>query len=728
MLTKSMSVVDNNLYIGNHKISDIADKYKTPLMIYDENHIREKLSTFKENFKSDLYQCEVVYASKAFLTPYMCDLINEYNMSIDCVSLGDLYIVKRSGFPMAKVLMHGNNKSEEELIFCIENSVGYIVVDNFEELKTLDELTRKLKKKVNLLFRVNPGIEAHTHDYIKTALLNSKFGESIYDREKIGKMIAICSENQYLNLEGFHSHIGSNISSSRAYIGEIRILSGFIKMISDEYHFKTKVLNLGGGFAIKYTPDDIDIDLKTIINNIIRTVNRDLGRNGLKIDKLMIEPGRSIVGDAGITVYKVGSIKETFGGKKYVFIDGGMSDNIRPALYQAKYTASIANRFYSDEENIYDIAGKLCESGDIIAHDIMLGKVQKDDYLITYATGAYCYPMASNYNSALRPAVVFVKGDNIKVVIKREEYCDLVKNDLITPKVFDIHTDILYDLHTKVKEGEKDRFLYHVKQLQNGPIKGGLWTMYSPDDFDLIEACKTALKEIDLNLLPGFQVILGLEGLRNLQKPEDIEVLYNLGFRHAMLTWNEENKYAGGVKADPNYGLTDQGKKLLSLMEKLDMIIDLAHLNEKSFFDVLGYTQKNIIYSHGNVKEICDHPRNVNTKQMKALKEVDGLLGLTLAGSFVSQNKEERDIDHFIDHIDYAVSVMGIDNVCFGFDFMDYLEEENENLLDLPNATFVSKLLDTMLKRGYTNDDIFKITYDNFYRRYQNKIILRGSK
>lgn len=728
MLTKSMSVVDNNLYIGNHKISDIADKYKTPLMIYDENHIREKLSTFKENFKSDLYQCEVVYASKAFLTPYMCDLINEYNMSIDCVSLGDLYIVKRSGFPMAKVLMHGNNKSEEELIFCIENSVGYIVVDNFEELKTLDELTRKLKKKVNLLFRVNPGIEAHTHDYIKTALLNSKFGESIYDREKIGKMIAICSENQYLNLEGFHSHIGSNISSSRAYIGEIRILSGFIKMISDEYHFKTKVLNLGGGFAIKYTPDDIDIDLKTIINNIIRTVNRDLGRNGLKIDKLMIEPGRSIVGDAGITVYKVGSIKETFGGKKYVFIDGGMSDNIRPALYQAKYTASIANRFYSDEENIYDIAGKLCESGDIIAHDIMLGKVQKDNYLITYATGAYCYPMASNYNSALRPAVVFVKGDNIKVVIKREEYCDLVKNDLITPKVFDIHTDILYDLHTKVKEGEKDRFLYHVKQLQNGPIKGGLWTMYSPDDFDLIEACKTALKEIDLNLLPGFQVILGLEGLRNLQKPEDIEVLYNLGFRHAMLTWNEENKYAGGVKADPNYGLTDQGKKLLSLMEKLDMIIDLAHLNEKSFFDVLGYTQKNIIYSHGNVKEICDHPRNVNTKQMKALKEVDGLLGLTLAGSFVSQNKEERDIDHFIDHIDYAVSVMGIDNVCFGFDFMDYLEEENENLLDLPNATFVSKLLDTMLKRGYTNDDIFKITYDNFYRRYQNKIILRGSK
>lgn len=728
MNTKSMNVANNELYIGKYKISDLAHKYKTPLLIFDEVQLRNNIKLIKDNFHSDLYQCEVVYASKAFLAPYICDILTEYDLSIDCVSLGDLYIVKKSGFPLSKVVMHGNNKSDEELTFCVENNIGYLVVDNYDELLTLDQITKKLHKKITILFRVNPGIEAHTHDYIKTALLNSKFGESIYDREKIGKMIEICKNNQFLDLQGFHVHIGSNINSSRAYIGEIRVLSGFIKIINETYNFKTKVLNIGGGFAIKYTPEDVEVDLKTIILNIIRVANRDLGRNGLKIEKLMIEPGRSIVGDAGFTVYQVGGIKETFGGKKYVFIDGGMSDNIRPALYQAKYTVALANRFESENQDVYDIAGKLCESGDIIAHEVTLGEVKKGDYLITYATGAYCYPMASNYNSAVKPAVIFVNEGDIKVAIQRESLNDLVRNASFTPKIFDLHTDFLYDLYTKKSKGINNRFAYHVNQLKQSPIKGGIWTMYSPDDFDLIKACEVALAEIDMNELPGFQVILGLEGLRNLHNIDDLDKLYALGFRHAMLTWNEENKYAGGVKAPQESGLTPLGKKLIRKMEELDMIIDLAHLNEKSFFDILKITSKNIIYSHGNVRALCNHPRNVTDEQMLALKAVDGLLGLTLAGSFVSEKQEEKDIDHFLKHLDYAVKIMGIDKVCFGFDFMDYFDEGNKNLNDFPDATYANVLLKKMKEHGYSDEEINKIAFDNFYRRYHNKIILRGTK
>lgn len=726
MKTKTMNVKEEELYIGKYRLSDLARKYKTPLFVYDEVHIKDKLNIFKNNFKSDLYDCEVIYASKAFISPYICNIINEYNMSIDSVSLGDLFILNKSGFPMSKVVMHGNNKSDEELVFCIENKVQYLVIDNIQELKTLDKLTKTMQRDINVLIRVNPGIEAHTHDYIKTAMLNSKFGESIYDIDRIGEMINICNNNRFIKLDGFHSHIGSNINNARAYIGQIRIMTGFIRTVLEKFKFKTHVLNIGGGFGIKYTKDDIDIDLEHILKSIIRSVNHNLGRNGLKINKLMIEPGRSIVGDAGVTIYQVGGTKKTFGGKDYVFVDGGMSDNIRPALYQAKYSVDIVNRMNSEKTNLHDVAGKLCESGDVIANDIMLGKVEKSDYLITYATGAYCYSMASNYNSAVKPAAIFVNEGDIKVAIKRESLDDLVKTNVFSPKIFDIHTDILYDLYTQKLKGVEKRFELHVNQLTNNVIRGGLWTMYSPDNFDLLEACKIALSEMDINKLPGFEVILGLEGLRNLQSINDLDDLYKLGFRHAMLTWNEENEYAAGVGADSKHGLTTKGEKLVKKMEQLDMIIDLAHLNEKSFYDVLKTTNKNIIYSHGNVRTLCDHVRNVTDKQMKTLKAVDGLLGLTLAGSFVSEDKGKRDISHFIEHLEYAIKIMGIDNVCFGFDFMDYLEEENKNLIDLPNAKLSARLIEEMKRRGFTDDEIFKITFDNFYRRYHSKIYLRG--
>lgn len=298
-------------------------------------------------------------------------------------------------------------------------------------------------------------------------------------------------------------------------------------------------------------------------------------------------------------------------------------------------------------------------------------------------------------------------------------------------KIFDIHSDLLYDLYTQKNKGVENRFLNkHVEQLKNSVIKAGVWTMYSPDDFNLLEAVQTALNEIDMSYIPEFNVMLGLEGLRNLQTVEDIDKLYQLGFRHAMLTWNEENLYATGVKGDPERGLTEEGKKLIKRMEELDMIIDVAHLNQKSFFDVLNLTNKNIIFSHGNVKEICGHRRNLTIEQMMKLKEVNGLFGLTLAKTFVNDDEDKRDLEHFLDHLDYAVEVMGINNVCFGFDFMDYLDEDfpNANIKEVPDATKAHLIIEGMKDRGYNDDDISKICYDNFYSKFESKLYYRGTK
>ncbi len=293
-------------------------------------------------------------------------------------------------------------------------------------------------------------------------------------------------------------------------------------------------------------------------------------------------------------------------------------------------------------------------------------------------------------------------------------------------KIFDIHSDLLYDLWKNKLKGVENRFEdKHVKQLKNSVISGGVWTLYSPDDFNLIEAVSIALKEIDMSKLSDFKVVLGLEGLRNLEKVEDIDVLYNMGFRHAMVTWNEENKYATGAKANPERGLTEEGIKLYKRMQDLDMIIDLAHLNEKSFYEALKIVNKNIIYSHGCVKELCGHVRNVTKDQMIALKKVDGLLGLTLANNFVDSDEKNQDLEHFLNHVDEAVKVMGVDNLCFGFDFMDYLSEfPNSNIKDVADASLAYRIVEGLKNRGYSEEDVEKMCYNNFYNRYKDKIVL----
>lgn len=726
-----MSIINGELAIGKFALPNLAKVYDTPLYIYDEVQIKERLTTFKNHFKSSLFATEIIYAAKAFLAPYLCDIINKAGCAMDSVSLGELYTIKTAGFPLEKIYLHGNNKSRNELVFALENGVGYIVVDNLDELYTLDKLTKEMKKRQSILLRVNPGVEAHTHEYIKTAKLDSKFGESIYDELTLKTFIEVCHKSEYLSLKGFHAHIGSNIQSEEAFLIAIDTLVDFIKKVEQLTGFKTKELNLGGGFGIKYLDSDPQLKLAKLLEKMISKLEFYINKEKLGLEKIMLEPGRSIIGDAGVTLYTVGGIKQIHHNKKYIFVDGGMTDNIRPALYKALYSVEIANRPNQEKTEVVDIVGPCCEAGDIVAQNILLPPIKKGDTLVVYSTGAYGYTMASNYNGALRSNVLFIADDKLKVAIRKESLADLVKNYVYSEqRFFDIHSDMLYDVNQKALQGDANHFQnFHVPQLQGSQIKGGLWTMYSPEDFDLIEACQRAIDNIDIDKLEGFEVILGLEGLRNLKKVADIDILYQMGFRHAMLTWNEENRYATGARANPQHGLHEEGKQLIKRMTELDMIIDLAHLNELSFYDVLKITNKNIINSHGNVKSLCEHPRNITDQQMHALRKADGLMGLTLANNFVAKNPEEQTLERFLDHIDYAVKIMDIDHVCFGFDFMDYLSEfPNSNIWEVDNATKVYRLSEGLKLRGYSNEEIDKICYLNFYKRYHEKIVLRGKK
>lgn len=288
-------------------------------------------------------------------------------------------------------------------------------------------------------------------------------------------------------------------------------------------------------------------------------------------------------------------------------------------------------------------------------------------------------------------------------------------------KVFDTHTDILFDVYTSSLKGDLNRFNnYHLPQLK-GNINGGIWTFYSPKEFDLLPVLEVSLKLIDTK---GFDVILGLEGLRNLKSIDDMQKIYDLGFRHAMLTWNEENYYATGVKGPKDRGVTEKGYELLDFMISHDIIIDLSHLNEKSFYDVLNYTNKNIICSHSNLKKFCNHDRNLTNDQLHRLKEADALLCLTLVGIFISENDDMKNLDNFLLHIREAINIMGIDNVCFGYDFMDYFNPpKTMNIEEVQNASEINNFLNFLKDSGFSSEEIEKMTYYNFYNRFKRHIV-----
>ena len=428
---KFFGTMKNNsgiLEIGGIKVTELAEKYGTPLYIMDQELIEENMMKYKENFKSEKFKTTVVYASKAFLSKAICKLVEKHDLHIDAVSGGELYTIKASGISMERVHMHGNNKTDDELRMCLNYGIGSIIIDNEEEIERVSKICLEKDQKVKVMLRINIGIDAHTHEYIQTSKHSSKFGESIFD-ERFPEIVEKITSNKNLEFLGFHCHIGSQIFDTKAFHEGIEVMIKETKKISEKLNIEIPEINLGGGFGVYYTEKDTAIDVEEFMKSMIEHIEKSLEKESMNIKKISIEPGRSIIGNAGSTLYRVGGIKETFGGVKYVFIDGGMTDNIRPALYQAEYEAVLANKLDIVEDEIVTVAGKCCESGDLIIKNRKLGKAEAGDLLLVATTGAYGYSMSSNYNKAQRPAVVFVKDGKSAISIKRESLEDLVRND-----------------------------------------------------------------------------------------------------------------------------------------------------------------------------------------------------------------------------------------------------------------------------------------------------------
>jgi diaminopimelate decarboxylase len=424
----------NHLEIGGCDTLKLAEEFGTPLHVMDEQLMRENSRLYK-NSLSDLYaDSEVIYAGKAFLTMGMCRLIEEEGLSLDVVSGGELYTAIKAGFPAEKIYFHGNNKSYKELKMAIEHRIGRIIVDNFYELEMLKDLTKKCRHKVKILLRITPGIEAHTHEYIKTGQLDSKFGFGLENGHAImavERTLGIKS----LRLMGFHCHIGSQIFEREPFCMTVEIMLKYAKALNQKLDFITREIDFGGGFGIKYVNEDKPLSINMYLSTLVDSVKYWSEELAIPIPKILIEPGRAIVGNAGTTLYTIGSIKNIPGIRKYVSVDGGMSDNIRPALYDAKYSAVVANKAGSLSAEKISVAGKCCESGDMLIWDIDLPRITPGDILAVFCTGAYHYTMSSNYNMLPKPAIVFARDGNAKLMVKRETYEDMIRNDLFVTQM-----------------------------------------------------------------------------------------------------------------------------------------------------------------------------------------------------------------------------------------------------------------------------------------------------
>lgn len=420
---------EGHLEIGGKDTVELAQTYGTPLYVYDISLVRERARSFKQTFEKLGVSSQVAYASKAFSSIAMIQLVAEEGLSLDVVSAGELYTALAAGFPKERIHFHGNNKSIEELEMAIAEEIGCVVVDNDRELEILADLCEKSGKVMPILLRVTPGVEAHTHDYIVTGQEDSKFGFHLYNGQA-EKAVMNALRSESVELLGLHCHIGSQIFETAGFILATEKIMKKLKEWKEAHQFEAKVLNLGGGFGIRYTEEDTPLPAALYVEEIVKEVQKQASLLKIDVPEIWIEPGRSLVGDAGTTLYKVGNHKEIPHVRKYVAIDGGMSDNIRPALYDAKYDAVLANRMKDENEETVSIAGKCCESGDMLIWDIPLPKANADDLLAVFCTGAYGYAMANNYNRIPRPAVVFVENGKDQLVIKRETLQDLVKLDL----------------------------------------------------------------------------------------------------------------------------------------------------------------------------------------------------------------------------------------------------------------------------------------------------------
>ncbi len=419
-----------NLTIGGVDTTKLAAEYGTPLYVMDEDLIRNNLRRFHESFKKYYDgKGEVHFASKAFCCLEMCRLVASEGDGLDAVSIGELYTAVKAGFPMEKVGFHGNNKTDEELRFAIEHGVGHIIVDNLSELSRLEKIAKEMGVKARIMFRLKPGIDAHTHKAVMTGQIDSKFGFAIETGEAFDAVKeALSCEN--IELSGLHCHIGSQIFDIYPFEEAARVMLRFIADVKNKLGFEIKELNLGGGFGIKYLEEHDPVPFEVYMERVSEVVNEECEKLEIIKPFIFIEPGRSIVASAGITLYEAGSRKEIPDTRTYIIVDGSMADNPRYILYESEYEAVVANKASQPRDERVTIAGRCCESGDLIGENMPLQHAEAGDIIAVLATGAYNYSMSSNYNRLQKPAVVFVKDGKSRVVVKRESLDDIISNDV----------------------------------------------------------------------------------------------------------------------------------------------------------------------------------------------------------------------------------------------------------------------------------------------------------
>ena len=417
-----------NIEIGGCDLTLLAEKYGTPLYVMDELTLRSICKDYKKAFEK-YPKTNMMYASKALCTSAVAKILDEEGFGFDVVSGGEIYTVYKAGIDMQHVLFNGNNKSYDELSLALEVGVGRISVDNFFELALLNEVASANGKIADILLRITPGIECHTHEYIQTGHLDSKFG---FDLTQIDEAVELI-QNEYKNLRlhGLHAHIGSQIFETSIYPDEIEIMAREIARLDEKFGLKLNEINIGGGLGVKYTDSDLPPSTFDIAELIINKLEEVIKKYGIEAPTIFLEPGRSIISTSGVTLYTVGSSKQVPHGTKYVALDGGMADNPRPSMYQAEYVAEVANKKENNQTEKITLAGRFCESGDILIKNIELPVLEEGDVICVYNTGAYNYSMASNYNRVQKPAMVLVNDSNSDIIIKRETLDDIIAHDVI---------------------------------------------------------------------------------------------------------------------------------------------------------------------------------------------------------------------------------------------------------------------------------------------------------
>jgi diaminopimelate decarboxylase len=422
---------EGNLEFGGCDLTALAKTYGTPLYVMNEDIVRNNAKKYSKSLGLHYPNSDVAYACKAFMCGWMCEIAMEEALFLDVVSGGELYAATKAGFPSERILFHGNNKSPQEIEMGISLDVGRFVIDSYYEIELLDYFAGRLNKNIDVLIRVSPGVEAHTHQYIETGTIDSKFGFPMTNKECFRALENVLSSKR-LSFKGFHSHIGSQILRLDGPILAAKKMVGLISEARKAFGIETEELDLGGGLGISYTEYDNPPSIETYVGTITETVKASCEELGVPLPKLYLEPGRSIVGEAGLTLYTVGSIREIPGVKTYVCVDGGMTDNPRPALYQSVYTVVPAAFGSNGSLPLRPIclAGKCCESGDIIIRECNIPPVKSGDVLAVLSTGAYNYSMSSNYNGLPRPEVVAVSKGSSKTIVRRESYADLTSKDV----------------------------------------------------------------------------------------------------------------------------------------------------------------------------------------------------------------------------------------------------------------------------------------------------------